>query len=813
MSLCFFFAAKSQSQEINKRTIKINDHWKFREGNAENASDFILNDKDWRKVDLPHDWSIEDFSPSRYKTLTGQTVEADEAKTKLSAMYSGPFYNLAPGQNNTAYTVGGTAWYRKEIKIPLSYKKNKKVYLTFEGVYMNADCWINGHFLGNHPYGYTEFEYDITPYLNNKSEQNVIAVKVNNTNLGSRWYAGSGIYRNVLLTVTNKVHFDNYGIKVSTIDANPDRATIEIGANVINEGKIKNTLQVKHELINKDGKVVASSITNATPDVKNTIQLKINNPALWDVTSPNMYVLKSTLFDKQKIWDVINTNTGIRKTEFIPNEGFFLNGKNIKLKGGCMHHDNGALGARAFDDAEYRRVRIMKQNGFNAIRTSHNPPSRAFLDACDRLGIMVIDEMFDEWIEGKTEEDYHKYFYDWWKKDVAMTVKRDWNHPSVILWSTGNEIKGKNKAPMIKASAEMTAFLRNLDGSREVTSGVNLWEGDNENWDSIRTYFMDPYKIVGYNYLPGKYKGDHEKYPQRLLYSAESFQNYITDYSYPVMDNKYMIGDFVWTAYDYIGEVSIGWNYSKYPWTLAYCGDIDICGFKRPSSYYRETLWGSKHISLFVHNPQPSFDLKSPDEKRSDWSYDDVYDHWNWAKYSDSTLRVDVYSTGDHVKLFVNDRLVGEADVSRKTDYKAKFKVPFEAGEIKAVAYKNGTVVESFKRVTAGAVNKIKLLAEQPAIKADRNKLAFVEVNLVDNKGTLNPVDDQLVTYEITGPGEIVAVGSGNPTSTESFQAGKRKTFLGKGLVVIRSTGKPGEIILSAKSGNVISNKLNISAK
>lgn len=806
--------AQKMLHNINTRTVTINNNWLFKEGNMDTAFAGTSPTPDWRSLDLPHDWSIEDFSPARYTKLTGNTISEDEKKADKKAIYSGPFYNLAAGQKATGFSIGGIAWYKKEITVPVNYKGTKKVYITFEGVYMNADCWINGQYLGNHPYGYTEFGYDITPYLNEKSEKNIIAVRVNNTNLASRWYSGSGIYRNVLLTITNNIHFDNYGIKVSTLNATKAAATIAVEAAVVDETNVNTGLKIKHELFDKNGKLVATASGDLNTAAKNTIQLKITRPLLWDVASPNLYTLKSTLLHNNRVTDIMQTSTGIRTITFVPNEGFFLNGKSMKLKGGCMHHDNGALGAAAFRDAEYRRVRKMKENGFNAIRTAHNPPSRAFLDACDYYGVLVIDEMFDEWIEKKTPEDYHKYFYEWWKKDVAATVKRDWNHPSVIMWSTGNEITNKNKAPMTQASADITRFIQNLDNSRYVTGGVNLWAWLNENWDSITQNFMAPYKVVGYNYLPEKYKPDHEKYPDRLIYGSESFQTNMKDYWYPVVDNKYIIGDFTWTAYDYLGETSIGWDFaSGYPWTIAYCSDIDICGFKRPSAYYRQTLWGSNTVALFVHNVKPSYEFGTPGGKRSEWSFDDVYDHWNWGPYKDSLLSVDVYSTGDQVKLYINNKLMGEAAVSRATDYKANFKAHFEAGEIKAVAYKNGIAIDSFKRYTAGAVNNIKLLPEQPVMKAGRNNLAFVEVNLTDDKGVLNPVDDRLVTYEISGPGEIVAVGSGNPVSTESFQAKRRKTFLGKGLVVIRATGKPGIVTLTAKSDGVAANTITLPVK
>jgi beta-galactosidase len=667
---------------------------------------------------------------------------------------------------------------------------------------MNANFWVNGIPLGNHPYGYTSFAFDITDKIN-KSGKNVIAVQVRNEGRNSRWYSGSGIYRHVWLSLRNPVHVAQWGTFVTTPKVNAAEATISIKTNIQNETSASSSIRLVTKIIDAKGTEKANSTSKKTISAGATLEVnqdvKLKAPKLWSTDAPQLYRAVTEVFKGNTIIDVVTTPFGIRTISFDVAKGFQLNGKTLKLKGGCIHHDNGPLGAMAYDRAEERKIQLLKASGYNAIRTSHNPPSAALLDACDRLGMLVIDEAFDTWKEKKNREDYNVYFNEWWQRDLESMVFRDRNHPSVIMWSTGNEIPNRGKDEVAAVAQMLTHFIKSLDTTRPVTAGVN---GIDQKPDA----FLASLDVAGYNYALASYESDHQRMPNRLMYGSESYALDAFDYWMGVEDHPWVIGDFVWTAFDYIGEASIGWlGYPQsrqfFPWNLAYCGDIDICGWKRPQSYYRDALWKKDQLSLFVKPPKPTFaDLNLKHEAWSRWNWHDVVADWNWKGYEDSLLEVSVYSSCDVVELFINNKSLGKKPTNRTTKFMATYNVTYAAGELKAVGYNGNRQVLVKTLKTAAKPAKLKLVADRKILKANGQDLSYVTVELVDANGARDPKAEELIKFSVQGAATIVGVANGNPKSLESFQAGERKLWQGKCLVILKTIGVAGQITLTASA-------------
>ncbi len=775
------------SQDIVNGTNLFDFGWRFHLGGAQYAEQPGFNDSQWRRLDLPHDWSIEDMPGTQ-----------------------SPFNRDAISQCSGGFTTGGTGWYRKTFKVP-SEQKGKSFILLFEGVYMNAEVWLNGQYLSNHPYGYTSFWYDISDKIQ-YSENNVLAIKVMNEGENSRWYSGSGIYRHVWLSISAPVHIATWGTYVVTPDVSTGKAKTNIQTSVTNKGDEPANVRLVTRLTDPKGKDAGSIESKQTIAGGETQTIKqgldIKDPELWSIESPVLYQATSEIFIGSNLVDQKETTFGIRSISFDATNGFQLNGKTLKLKGGCVHHDNGPLGSKAYDRAEERRVELLKESGFNAIRCAHNPPSPAFLDACDRLGMLVIDEAFDMWMTGKNPLDYHLYFNDWWKKDIDNMIYRDRNHPSIIMWSIGNEIPDKEK-PEVSAVAKMLGeYVRQIDPTRPVTSAVNDLKPD-----------KDPYfatlDVAGYNYGKDNYVSDHERNPKRVMFATESFPLETFGYWMSVIDNPYVVGDFVWTAFDYIGEASIGWRgymqeQNFYPWNLAFCGDIDICGWKRPQSYYRDALWKSNQLSVFVKPPQPSFQENPNRLPWSKWNWLDAVADWNWAGNEGTPLEVSVYSSCREVELFLNNKSLGRKKTDRSTEFRASWEVPYQAGVLKATGYIGNKEVNTATLYTAGEPTQIKLTADRAKIKADGQDLSYIMVELLDNKGVRNPKAEDLVKFKIEGPGTIVGIGNANPMSTESYQLPERKAWRGKCLVIIKSGLTPGKITLTVKSSSLTVAKIEI---
>jgi len=781
---CSFITQNSRAQ----RSLRLLDTgWSFHRGDIPGAEKGNWEGIACEKVDLPHDWSIEDLPGTE-----------------------SPFSPDAVNGVSIGFTIGGTGWYRHSFTVPLSQQR-QRTYIRFDGIYMNADVWLNGIYLGGHPYGYTAFRLDITKALH-YGGANSLTVKVRNEGATSRWYPGSGIYRHVWMETTPAVHVALWGTYIRTTRADTAVATINIRTTLQNTQTAPVHLTLKTIILDpaghRVGEVDSSAISLGAGDSLDLEQrIRVNRPSLWSNKSPVLYEAVTKLYDTRgEVCDETSSSFGIRTIHFDAARGLLLNGKPIKLRGGCIHDDNGPLGCRSFDRAEERRAQLLLANGYNAVRCAHNPPAPAFLDACDRLGLLVIDEAFDCWEDGKNPQDYHLYFDEWWQRDIQSMVFRDRNHPSVILWSIGNEIPNKD-SPRVAAMAQRLAdYTRELDPARGIISAVN-------GISDQTTPFMAALDVAGYNYERARYSADHDKYPDRVMLSTESYPLDAYDYWKEATAHPYVAGDFVWTAWDYIGESSIGWRCSPadkrfYPWHLAFCGDIDICGWKRPASYFRDALWHTtENISLFVESPSPSFE---PNPQKPDWcrwNWFDVVARWNWEGQGEKPLRIDIYSTCPEAELFLNDRSLGRKAVSKCI---AVWTVPYEAGTLRAVGYRDDKPVCRSVLRTATKPARIRLRVDRTRIASGGEDLSYVTVEVVDAQGTRDPRASNLMHFQVQGAGSIVGVGNANPLSTESCQSPGRHCWEGRCLVILRSWRQKGLLTLKVSSEGLPANEVTV---
>jgi beta-galactosidase len=789
--LCLFFSAMVLMAQSSIRRQNFDQDWKFSLDADEAASKVLFDDGDWRNLSLPHDWSIEGvISPNN------------------------------PMGNDGGYFPAGIGWYRKNFNVPKSWK-GKLISIQFDGIYMNAEVFINGTSLGVHPYGYTTFSHDLTPYIKFGID-NVISVRVDNSQQkNSRWYSGSGIYRHVWLEVTNSIHLDEWGVIITTPSVDHDKSMVQITSRIINETNKNYTLELQSELKDNQnvsvGTVSSKVVVMANSEIDHVQRKEIKNPKLWSHDSPELYQAAVTIKSaKGNVLDHSSVAFGIRKLEFNAKDGFKLNGQSILLNGGCVHHDNGCLGAAAFDRAEIRKVELLKAGGYNAVRTSHNPPSEAFLSACDRLGLLVIDEAFDGWRASKTTYDYAQNFDEWATKDIAAMVKRDRNHPSIIMWSIGNEIIERTNPEAIETARMLKAEVQKHDVTRPVTSAMTTW---GQGWDVFDSLFA-VHDIGGYNYQLHEAKRDHVRVPDRIILQTESYPRDAFYCWSMVQKHIYIIGDFVWTAMDYLGESGIGryhypnelagqhWEKDFFPNHGAYCGDIDLIGWQKPIGHYRSMLYNEDKEKLYlaVKEPNPANGKITV----TDWAVWPTWESWTWPDHVDDTLQVEVYSRYDVVRLYQDQKLVAEKRTGLAQEYKAIFDVKYVPGTITAVGILDGKEVESRTLQTAGNVASCKLKADQETLKANGQDLVFVTIELIDEKGIMQPNASNLLEFSLDGPGEIIGVGNADLNDTDSYVGKTRKAWKGRSLVVIRSTHDSGVIRLSVKSDNMLESVLSI---
>lgn len=801
----FAFNGKENSKTEIKRNINFNEGWKYINKNFEKAEHTNFDDTSWRIVDLPHDISVEDLPIQ-------------------DSIHIGPFYKGVENGEDVGYLKGGTAWYRKHFVVNLN-DKDKQFILNFDGVQSEAVIYVNGKEAGEHKYGYTPFNINITPFLNNLGQDNVIALKVTNPEVNSRWFAGFGIYRDVTLSIVNPIRIADWGVFVNTPQISNEKATINTAIQIQNSTNENGNFKLIANIISPDKSIVKTieqPVNLSSLEItKTSIELSIPKPLLWDLDSPNLYSIKLSLFRNDNLEDEYSVDFGIRSLECSAKKGFLLNGKKVLLKGACMHHDNGLLGAAAFKHAEYRKVAIMKKNGFNAIRTSHNAPSKHFLDACDKLGMLVIDEAFDMWKAEKRKNDYHNNFDKYWDKDLEAMILRDRNHPSIIMWSYGNEIPERARPKGIEIAKNLVIKIKSLDTSRPTTSAINDFTYDNsdQNWELHSPYSFAIMDVAGYNYMPEKYESDHQLYPERVMYCSESFPNKAFDYWKKVEKLSYVIGDFVWTGMDHIGEVGLGssiitnknippWQKKSWPWYVNNCGDIDIIGNKKPQGKYRDVLWKESTIEILVHQPVPN----GIGEKTTFWGWPLETSSWNWEEHKGELLNVNVYSSFPKVKLYLNNKLIGEEKIDLEKGITASFKVPYKKGILKAVGIDkdNNQTVKILK--TVGQFKQIDLKADNQTIKANRNELVYISVSALDREKNIIPTASNPINIQVQGEAELIAAGNSKPTIEGSLKDNTFNLYNGLGLIILRSNGKEGKITLKVTSENGISKKININS-
>jgi len=742
--------------------------WRFRLGDLPGGIwHDSLDDSDWRPVDLPHDWSIE--------------LERDPADVSGS---------------DGGYFPTGVGWYQKRLSIPDDWR-GKKALIEFEGVYMNAHVWLDEHFLGRHPYGYTTFRHDLTPYLDPGSEHVVRLLVDNACQPNSRWYSGSGIYRHVWLWLGDPLHIDPWGVCVTTPVVTRAEATVHVRTCVENDLDAEREITLRSRLGSQTADEPATIPAGGAIDFSQ--ELRVSGPELWSPDAPHVYVLETELQVGGEIVDAAATPFGIRSLAFDAETGFRLNGEPLELRGGCVHHDNGPLGAASHDRAEERKVELLKESGFNAIRCAHNPPAPAFLDACDRLGMLVIDEAFDCWRNGKNVSDYHVSFDDWWRRDLDGMLLRDRNHPCVIMWSIGNEPVERGRPEGARIARMLADHVRSVDPTRPVTAGIN-GSHDDWSWEQLDELFA-ALDVCGYNYRASEYLRDRD----RVVYGSESVAGEACEHWTSVHELEHVIGDFVWTALDYLGESGIGRAHhdgeaapllATYPWHVANCGDLDLCGFKRPQSFFRDVLWGrGDPLFIAVHPPGPTPTVTY-------WGWPDVWPSWTWPGREGELFRVDVYSACESVELLLNGESLGRKSAER---YAATFEVPYLPGILRAVGSK--PVAECELR-TVGEPARIRLTSDRDTINGD--DLSFVTVEVVDSDGLLHPNADHTISFAVDGNGEIAAVGNGDPVSTEPFRGDRRSVHRGRCVVVLRSHGERGEIRLRAEADGLVEGETTV---
>ncbi len=797
--LIIVFTQCSSSLQKMRKIENFNRSWKFNLGDVQDAQVSGFDDSNWRILNLPHDWSIEgEFSPD---------------------------YPATPGGGALP---GGIGWYRKPFQIPEN-EKGKLAFIEFDGIYMKSTVWINGHELGTRPNGYISFRYELTPYLKYGQKSNVIAVKVDNSlQPNSRWYSGSGIYRNVRLVITDPVHVDQWGTYVTTPEVSAQFATVSVQTRVRNDSDQDQTFTLKTIVYRPDGKKAATVVLDsviARHSVQEISQnVTVRNPDLWSIEHPDLYQAVFQIECSGSVCDNVETTFGIRTYSFDSEKGFFLNGEPTKILGVCNHHDLGCLGATVNTRAIERQLEILKEMGCNGIRTSHNPPAPKLLDLCDKMGFLVMDEFSDMWKKGKNPYDFSLYWDEWHEKDMRDFVLRDRNHPSVIIWSIGNEVMeqwDKQDSSGSVIARELTAIVKKYDPTRPVTAACNDVSPLNP---VIRSGALD---LIGYNYAHDQYADFLKTYPGKRFIAAETVSALATRGSYdmpsdsirrwpprwdlPLLDGNpdhtcssydncsapwgstheetwkiikkydFLSGEYIWTGFDYLGEPTpYGW-----PARSSYFGIVDLAGFPKDAYYFYQSEWTDRSV---LH----------------------IFPHWNWNEGDE--IDVWAYTNCEEVELFLNGKSQG---IQKKSEDNLHlvWRLSYVPGTLKAVGRTSGKDVLIKEIQTAGKPAKIVLIPDRKTIHADGRDLSFVTVQILDANGVLCPLADDLVRFEVTGAGALKAVDNGLQTSHESFQAKQRKAFHGLCLAVVQSAEKPGKILLKASSEDLEGNEISIAVK
>jgi len=812
VGIILFDSCNKKEEAFSNRKVSFNSDWSFHLNDSIIDRDTITSSTKWRTLDVPHDWGVE-----------------------------GKFDEKSPAGYGGGALTGGLGWYKKLFKVAVA-DSSKVTSIIFDGVYKNSEVWINGHYLGKRPNGYISFQYEMSPYLNYGDENNEIIVKVDNSKQpNSRWYSGSGIFRNVWIETTDKLHVGQWGTYVTTPKVTAEKASVQFETTIQNQNPASKKATVTTTIFKEDTKVtsVTQDITigaNASQTIKQ--QAQVETPILWSVGKRELYTAVTEISVEGKIVDQYKTNFGIRDFKFDVNKGFILNGKQVKIKGVCMHHDLGPLGSAINTRAIERQLEILKGMGVNGIRTSHNPPAPELLDLCDKMGFIVMDEAFDMWKQNKTKYDYGNDWDKWHKKDLIDQLLRDRNHPSIFMWSIGNEIPQQWDESGVIIAKELAAITRQYDKTRPITAAMNPpvnmnLEGVNLQFDKASVQYnkiaaSGALDIIGYNYAHQTYEYHQKNFPNIPFIATETTSaletrgyydnnsdsikkwpvrwdlkftegnpgNTVSAYDQVqapwgstheatwkiIKKHDYLSGMYIWTGFDYIGEPTP----YEWPSISSYFGIVDLAGFPKDVYYMYESEWTDKTV---LH----------------------IFPHWNWK----AGQNVDVwayYNNADEVELFLNGKSVGVRS-KKGDDLHVMWRIPFQPGTLKAVSRKNGKTVLETEIKTAGNPSDLKLTADRNTIKADGNDLSFVTVDILDAKGVLVPNANNEINFSLKGNGKIVGVCSGDPVSHESYKGSKHTALNGKCLVVIQSGKKTGRLELTAEANGLKQSTIVITAE
>lgn len=807
--LAGFFLSGMTVAQI-RSVMLLDKDWKFKNSEVEQGAKPSFDDSAWEKVRVPHDWAILGDFDMNLDTQMVQVVEDGEKVPRLRTGRTG------------ALPMFGVGWYRKVLPVT-SADRDKRVFVEFDGAMSLAKVYLNGNFVGERPYGYASFSFDLTPFIQ-FDKQNVLAVRLENRPESSRWYAGAGIFRNVRLVKTATTYIPQWGTFITTPKVTAKAAEISIRTELVSVEGRSSQVKLVTDIFTQSGVKVASVSSKQTVQDKVLFTQKatIKNPALWSLETPHLYTAISKVYVDNVLKDEYRSTFGCRTLRFDKDKGFFLNDKHVKLQGVCMHHDLGPLGAAVNYRATERQVAMMKEMGANAIRTSHNPPSPELVQICDSLGMLLQVEAFDEWKYGKNKNGYHLYFEEWAERDIRSMVKRDRNHPSVIMWSIGNEIREQG---IVGEGKEIAGFLakicREEDPTRPVTAGFN------NHINAISNGLAEKVDLVGFNYKPYDYKKKKEENPGYVIYGSETASTvssrgeykfpanevkspWYTDYhvssydmEYPRWastpdtefemqdDNDFVLGEFVWTGFDYLGEPT-PYNEGT-PAKSSYFGIVDLGGLKKDRFYLYQSKWSETPV---LH----------------------LLPHWNWPERIGQQVPVYCYTNYPKAELFVNGKSMGvkQKDKSNKyTRYRLMWdEVVYQPGEIKVVAYndKNEAVAEQVIK-TAGEAATLKLTADRSTIHSGGKDLSFVTVEVLDKEGNVCPRANNLLFFEVKGAGKLKALCNGDPTDQTSFGSNYMRAFNGKMVAVIESNDNAGEIVLCVSGGLLKSQSVNILVK
>ena len=784
----------------NRSVEELKYDWYFKKDSTVNGASLNLSLKNWQKITIPHDWAIYGPFDKNNDLQTVKILEDGETKTSQKTGRTGGLPHI------------GTAWYRKELTFNPT-DKNKKISVEFEGAMSNAQVYLNNKWIGEWPFGYSSFYFDITENINWKGE-NILAVKLTNHPESSRWYPGAGIYRKVNLIKTNKQHINHWGTFVQTKSINNNQAQIIITTETTNA----NGLELKTVIYDKFGKQV-NEISSRIPQTgKNSQNIIVNNPHLWSANNPNLYVTKSFLFDDGKIVDQFETTFGIREINFEPNTGMWVNGVKEKLKGVCLHHDLGPLGIAINKNALIHRLKMLKEMGCNAIRGTHNPQAVELIELCDQMGFYFIDEAFDEWKVPKVKNGYHLLFDEWAEKDLTAMILRDRNHPSVIMYSIGNEIREQENANGGKVAQFLTDIAHKIDSTRPTTAGFNNWD------KAIKNGLANAVDIPGWNYKPKFYEKIHQDYPNWVIYGSETASTVSSRgvYKFPTVQgamktypdlqstsydleycswsqlpdtewlyqdkNDFVAGEFVWTGFDYLGEPT-PYN-AKWPSRSSYFGIIDLASIPKDRYYLYQSKWSNKKM---LH----------------------VLPHWNWEGKEGEIVPVYAYTNHQSAELFVNGKSYGIKKTNSENlldRYRLRWEnVVYSPGEIKVIAYdENNKIVETKSILTASKASNIDLNPDKNILKADDDDLSYVTISVTDIKGNLNPTSNHQLTVQVSGEGELVGLCNGDAAGLQSLKGKVMDAFGGKCMAIIKSTKKAGNIEVKVSADGLKTQTLKI---